>query len=306
MRVAITPSSFAEVEKLPLEILKSAGCEVILNPYGRRLTEAEVLDLLTRNNVEGLVAGLEPLTRAVLESASPALKAIARVGIGITNVDLEACSDLGIRFSFTPDGPTEAVAEITCAALLCLIRDIVAMNGDMHSGVWRKRLGRGVRGLRVLVVGFGRIGRVVAQTLKKLGCEIMVCDPLTTAQMMGDMDRVELIDGLRAADVVTLHASGQDQIIGKAELNAARKGVIILNAARGELIHEPSLISALDSGKVSKVWLDVFREEPYTGQLTQYEQVLMTPHASTYTLECRKEMESQAAKNLVRDLNLIV
>ena len=116
LRVAIGPSSFAEEDSTPLRLLEAAGVEVVPNRWKRRLTEAEIIEHL--QDVDGLIAGLEPLNRKVLQSARPRLRALARVGIGMANVDQDAARELGIRVSSTPDGPTEAVAEMTLAALL--------------------------------------------------------------------------------------------------------------------------------------------------------------------------------------------
>ena len=127
MRIGIGPSTFAQEDKTPLELLQQAGITVVPNPTGKRLTEPEITQFLVGEKLDGLLAGLEPLNRRVLEAARPTLKAIARVGIGITNVDVAACREFGIGFSFTPDGPTEAVAEMTLAALLTLSRDLLPM-----------------------------------------------------------------------------------------------------------------------------------------------------------------------------------
>jgi len=125
MVVAISPSSFSALDSTPLNLLESAGVEIIPNPLGRRLTEEEIISHL--EGVDGLIAGLEPLNRRVLSSALQ-LKSIARVGIGMDNVDLEAAKELGIKVSNTPDGPTRAVAEMTLAAMLSLCRQILPSN----------------------------------------------------------------------------------------------------------------------------------------------------------------------------------
>ncbi|MEN9678760.1 MAG: hypothetical protein RIS76_4656, partial [Verrucomicrobiota bacterium] len=150
LRVGIGPSTFAQEDQTPLRILQQAGVTVVPNPTGKRLTESEIIHFLQTERLDGLLAGLEPLNRRVLESARATLKAVARVGIGITNVDTAACRDLGIRFSYTPEGPTEAVAEMTLAALLCLARDLVPMDRALHAGRWPKMIGRSLRELTVL------------------------------------------------------------------------------------------------------------------------------------------------------------
>lgn len=303
MRIGIGPSTFAQEDRTPLELLEQAGATVVPNPTGKRLTESEITEYLSRERIDGLIAGLEPLNRKVLESARGRLRAVARVGIGISNVDVDACREFRIRFSFTPDGPTEAVAEMTLTALLALARNLEPMNRAMHRGEWPKSIGRSLRELTVLVVGFGRIGRAVASQLAALGCTILVTDPYLPADAPCPFERVEMTTGLARCDVVSLHASGEKALLAEAEFAAARPGLIVLNSARGELVDEGALVRALESGKVSRAWFDAFWKEPYgTGPLTRFDQVLLTPHTGTYTRRCRLQMEGEAVRNLLRDL----
>lgn len=301
--VAIGPSSFAEKDRAPLSLLEAAGITVKPNPFGRRLTEAEIIDHLS--GVDGLIAGLEPLNRAVLASAQPRLKALARVGIGVANVDFEAARDFGIKVSSTPDGPIDAVAEMTLAALLTLARRVVEANEALHRGEWAKSIGLGLRGTKVLLIGCGRIGRRVAQLLHAFGAEVLASDPaLATASIPTGVIPVDLETGLAAADVISLHASGEDCILDANAFALMKPGVLLLNSARGGLVDESALLGALNSGIVTGAWFDAFWTEPYTGPLTGFSQVLLTPHTGTYTEQCRRQMESEAVQNLLRDLGL--
>ncbi len=303
IRVAIGPSSFAAENEEPLRMLERAKCEVVPNPFGRRLTEAEIIEHL--NGVDGLIAGLEPLNAKVIASA-PQLKAIARVGIGVTNVDFDAAAKHEVKVSNTPDGPVDAVAEMTMTALLALCRHLVGTNADLHQGEWSKRIGTGLRGARVLLVGFGRIGRRVGELLRAFGAELTVYDPFLddAADLSGASRANNLSDALSNADVVTLHASGTDTLIGPKEFAAMKPGALLLNSARGELVDEDAIIDALEMGKIAGAWFDAFWEEPYIGPLTRFEQVLLTPHVGTYTQQCRLSMESSAVENLLRDLSI--
>lgn len=301
-RVAIGTSSFAELDKTPIEILKAAGIEVVPNPYKRRLNEREIISIL--NGMHGLIAGLEPLNRKVLESAT-SLKVIARVGIGMDNIDLEAAKELNIKVSNTPDGPSRAVAELCMTALLTLIRHFIIFNREMHREIWQKRIGLGLEGIKVLIIGYGRIGRCFANMLRYFNTEIFIVDPkfhqtdLTKGEKL-----VNLEEGLLNADVVSLHASGTEEIITEKEFSTMKKGIYLLNSARGELINETALINALNKGIVSAAWLDVYAREPYSGPLSRFDQVLLTPHVSTYTRQCRSRMETEAVQNLLRDIHI--
>jgi len=301
-RVAIGPSSFAAEDETPLRLLESYGIDVVPNPFGRRLTEAEMM--LHLKDTDGLVAGLEPLNRRVI-SSFPRLKAIARVGIGLYNVDLMAANELGIKVSNTPDEPAEAVAEMTLTALLALRRRLVSSNASLHAGKWQKSTGLGLAGAKVLLVGYGRIGRRVGDLLRGFRAEVYVYDPyVSESALQAGERRVFLDEGLREAEIVSLHASGKEVILGSDEFSKMRDGVIVLNCARGELVDENALIHELESGKIVGAWFDVFRQEPYQGPLLEFEQVLLTPHISTYTRQCRLSMELSAVKNLVQDLQI--
>ena len=300
-RIAIGPSSFAEKEKQPLEMLKSAGMEIVANPFSRRLTEEETIAHL--KGVDGLIAGLEPLNKRVLLSALQ-LKAIARVGIGMDNVDLKTTAELGIKVSNTPDAPAAAVAELTTSALLAICRGLVSASTHMHAGVWNKAIGRSINGLKVLIIGYGRTGRRVTELLLHLGATIMAADPYLQGSLPAGVVEVTLEDGLRQADVVSLHASGREMILGQAQFSQMKNDVILLNSARAELVEESALVDALRKGKITGAWFDVYWEEPYKGPLTSFEQVLLTPHIGTYTKQCRLQMETGAVKNLFKDLGI--
>lgn len=303
MKIAITPSSFASKSQAPLELLKSSGIEIVPNPFGRRFTRDEITELV-KTDIDGLLAGLEPLDEDVLTHAKQ-LKAIARVGIGIANVDTSFAQSRGVKVSNTPDGPTEAVAEMTLTAALALVRGLVARNDALHRREWPKNVVLGLAGLPVLFIGYGRIGKRTAELFRALGAEILVHDPYLKADSLCKGEKlVSLEDGLKAARLVTLHCAGDQELLGGTEIGMMPHGSFLLNSARGELVSEKAICSALDSGQLAGVWFDAFWEEPYTGPLCDYPQALLTSHACTYTEQCRLKMEYEAAENLIRDLGL--
>lgn len=301
MKVIVGASTFADADPAPLELLQKHGIEVVRNPYGRRMDAEEITALL--HDADGLLAGLEPLHAEVLGQA-PILKALARIGIGMDNVDVAFAEARGIRVSNTPDGPTQAVAELALAALMSLLRNLTQANEALHRGEWDKRIGIGLQGLKVLLVGYGRIGARFGGMLHGLGAEVMACDPGVADRAFAPVRRVTFDQGLAEAQVISLHASGNEVILDQAAFDRIDHPVMLLNCARAGLIEERALLSALHNGKVTKAWLDVFWAEPYTGPLQEFPQVLMTPHVSSYTRRCRLDMEMQAVRNLLRDLRV--
>lgn len=293
----MAPSSFASVDRTPLERLLQSGVEVIMNPYGRKLTKEELLELLP--GVSGILAGLEPLNREVLEKSQ--LKVISRCGVGLSNVDLNAARELGIKVYFTPDGPTKAVAELTVGIMLTLIRRVPEMDRALHGGEWLKLTGSQLQGKTVAIIGAGRIGCTVIAMLRPFGPRIIVVDP-HLKKPPDDTELLALSEALPQADIISLHASGEHEILGEREFQAMKAGVFLLNSGRGGLINEPALIKALESGKVAGAWIDTFAVEPYQGPLGQFPQVVLTPHIGTYSAQCRKSMETEAVESLLAGL----
>ncbi len=294
-KALIGPSTFGAVDRRPLNLLIEVGLDIVENPFKRKLTRDEVSELLA-TGVTALIAGLEPLDREILERSK--LRVISRCGSGLSNIDLVAARELGIKVCSTPDGPTNAVAELTLAAMLNLVRGIPEMNEAMHAGLWRKTIGAQLEGKTVVIVGFGRIGRQVAELLVPFGANLVAVDPALPGQV-GGISVYPLTEALPMADLVTVHASGEAEILGEKEFRLLKRGVLLLNCSRGGVISEAALRAFLDDGTVAGAWLDCFTEEPYHGPLIAYPQVLMTPHAGSYTRECRLSMETEAAQNLI-------
>lgn len=296
MKIMVGASSFAAASGKAMNLLLAKGIEVVKNPYGRKLTVEETIEHL--QGADGLLAGLELLNEEVLSQA-PGLKAIARIGIGMDNVDIEACKRHGIKVSNTPDAPTRAVAEMALAALLSMGHEIIPCDRDIHYKVWKKRIGFSLINLNVLVIGYGRIGRTFANMLKNLGSNILIYDPYQP-----EISESSLEEAIGKADVVTIHSSGKEEIITAKEISWMKDGVTIMNCARGTLINEDALYDALKSGKVAHFWGDVFWKEPYEGKITECENAVLTPHISTYNSLCRETMETEAVQNLLKDLGL--
>ena len=293
-KILIGPSSFAALDTAPIEKLIKTGFEVINNPFGRKLTKQELMELL--HGVKGVIAGLETLDDEVLCKSE--LKVISRCGSGLSNVDMVSAKKMRIKVFNTPYGPTTAVAELTIGAMINLLRMVSLMDRSMREGKWKKKIGVQLEGKTIVILGFGRIGRKVASLLKSFHVKIVAVDPV----LRGDVDGVEVSSLNKAfakADIITIHSSGEKQIIGEKEFEFIKDGAFLLNVSRGGVINETSLIHALEKGKIAGAWLDTFSTEPYTGPLINYSQVILTPHVGSYTLECRKSMEMESVDNLI-------
>jgi D-3-phosphoglycerate dehydrogenase len=158
-----------------------------------------------------------------------------------------------------------------------------------------------LEGKTIVIIGFGRIGRCVAELLSPFKTNTIVVDPFIKNQNI-DYPILSLEDAIVKADIITIHSNGNECMIGEEEFSMMKKGSYILNPARGGLLSETALIKALDEGKVAGAWLDSFEVEPYNGPLKEYEQVILTPHVGSYTHDCRKQMETEAVQNLINAL----
>jgi len=296
--VLIGTSSFGRQDTAPIELLQDHGLEVVLNPYGRKLTCEELIELLP--GVDGLLAGLENIDRKVLEAST--LKVVSRCGSGISNVDIDACREMGIVFKYTPFGPTQAVAELTVAMVIALLRDVWAMHASLRAGNWDKRVGFQLKGKTVAIIGFGRIGRRTASLLASFNVNLIAIDPFLKKEKE-NVTVMELHDALPVSDFIIVHASGDEEIIGAEEFALMKDGAFLCNAARGQNVDETALVDALHSGKVAGAWLDSFSTEPYKGPLCDHPKILLTPHVGSYTAEGRFEMEMEAAQNLIDGLS---
>ena len=294
MKVVVGASSFAGSSTKAIDLLLKQGIEVVKNPYGRKLSKEETIEHL--KDADGLLAGLELLDEEVF-SQSPKLKALARIGIGMDNVNTEAAKKYDIKVSNTPDAPTKAVAEMALAALLTIGHEIIPSNADVHNKIWKKKIGFSLHGLNVLFVGYGRIGQQFAQHLKMLGSNISIYDPFQP-----EISEPSLEEALKNADVITLHASGKEEIFNAELLDKVKESTVILNCARGNLINEDALYQHLKTGKISYYWGDVFWQEPYEGKLLECQNAILTPHIATYNSLCRESMETEAVMNILEDL----
>ena len=296
-KILIGPSTFAALDPGPMDMLLQSGFQVVNNPFGRKLTKTELLQILP--GITGLIAGLESLDREVLEKSN--LKVISRCGSGMSNVDIEAAKELGTKVFSTPYGPTQAVAELTIGVMLSLLRMVPQMDRDLHEGKWRKRIGLQLAGKTIVIIGFGRIGQRLAMLLAPFKTRILAVDPYL-ADCGKDVELVSLNEALPQSDIITIHSGGDSQIFGSEQFDLVKAGAFLLNAARGGVVDENALRKALDEGSIAGAWIDTFDAEPYEGPLTRYPQVILTPHVGSYTFECRKQMENEAVENLIAAL----
>jgi D-3-phosphoglycerate dehydrogenase len=301
-RVLITTHPFGEIDRDPIDLLEKEGIPYTLNPYHRRLREEELTQLIAP--YEALIAGTEPITESVLTKAE-SLRLIARVGIGLDSVALRAARKRDIAVTYTPSAPSPAVAELAVAQMLALLRKTMTADREIREGVWRRRIGRRLGQMTVGIIGVGRIGRLVIGHLQGWSPRILAND-LRRDLDFSRLSRCVWTDAdtiYRDADIISLHVPLTDRtrgMVGERELAMMKPDAMLINTARGELIDEPALVAALKRRPLFSAALDVFADEPYTGELTRLDQCILTAHMGSATRDCRLQMELEAAQEVVR------
>ncbi|MFA5275833.1 MAG: phosphoglycerate dehydrogenase [Candidatus Omnitrophota bacterium] len=255
-----------------------------------------------------VVRSATKVTKDIIGAAAK-LKVIGRAGVGLDNVDLEAATAKGIIVMNTPGGNTISTAEHTMSMILSLSRNIPQANSSTKKGEWKRAKFMGVElyGKTLGIAGFGRIGSEVAKRALSFGMKVLAFDPFLSrevAQGLG-VEVVELKDILENADYITVHTPLTEEtkhMISKKEFSVMKKGVRIVNCARGGIIDEAALIVAIKEGRVAGAALDVFEQEPVApeNELLKMENVIVAPHLGASTEEAQVNVAIEVAE-IVRD-----
>ena len=284
-----------------IELLQSQpGWNVVVsNPkeYAKHLGEADVL--IVRSAVQ--------VTGEVIKQA-PKMRAIGRAGVGVDNIDLTAATAAGVLVMNTPGGNAVSVAEHTIALMLSMARSIPQASASTKAGKWEKKkfLGSELRGKTIGIIGLGSIGREVVKRVQAFEMRVLAHDPYVTAQLAKDfgIQLVTLHELYKNSDYITVHVSltpQTDKLLNKEAFARMKKGVRIVNCARGELVDEGALNQAIESGKVGGAALDVFLKEPTDAShpLFSHDQVLATPHIGGSTEEAQEIVGVRIAEQIV-------
>ncbi|MBU8907193.1 phosphoglycerate dehydrogenase [Desertibacillus haloalkaliphilus] len=238
------------------------------------------------------------------------LKIIARAGVGVDNIDIDAATKRGIVVVNAPDGNTISTAEHTFAMMASLVRHIPQANQSIKSGEWNRKAFQGteLRGKTLGIVGFGRIGTQLAQRANAFEMDLLVYDPFLTrdrAEKVGVVP-ADLNEVLESSDIITVHTPLTKEtkgLLGMKNIAKTKSGVYLINCARGGVIDEEALKHYLENGHVAGAALDVFEEEPANhNNLLEYDQVIATPHIAASTKEAQLNVAAQVSEEVIRFL----
>jgi D-3-phosphoglycerate dehydrogenase len=268
---------------------------------------SDLVQKLERTKADALIVRTGKITREIIK-ASPHLKVIAKHGIGVDNIDVDAASAAKIPVLVAASANYESVAEHALGLMLALVKDIPRLDQRVREGHWDKTSYRGVELFKKTLglVGFGRIGRRVQELVAPLQMKVLVYDPLIDSDRIppGALRVGKMEDLLSSADIVSLHCPLTPQtrhLIGQRELAMMKKSAWLINTARGEVVDEEALVAALQAGIIAGAGLDTLRKEPPEdfNALANAGRVVLTPHVASGTEEAYLRMGLEAAKNVL-------
>jgi len=284
----VTPTSYGINDPSLKSNLESLVKQVTYNPTGKPLGSAELALML--HGVDGFIAGLDTIDRSALEKAD-SLKVIARYGVGIDNVDLEAAKEKEIIVTNTPGANSGSVAELALGLMLSLARQIPFGSQQVRQGNWPRISGVSLEGKTVGILGFGSIGKQLAKRLMGFGCQVLAYDPYPDIQFARELDVAlmgSIAEVISSADFVSLHMPLLPEtkgMVNAAFLSKMKSGSFLINTSRGEAVNEIDLYEALRSGHLKGAGLDAFISEPpeVSNPLLTLPQVIVTPHHGAHT-----------------------
>ena len=288
--------------------LDERGAELIVPPVRQQLVEADLLELIV--GIDGMVAGDDQVTRAVLERADR-LRIVSKWGVGTDGIDLGAAAELGIRVTNTPGMFGDEVADVVIGYLILLARHLHRTDSAARAGEWAKPEGVSLAGRTMGVIGLGHIGRAVAKRSLAMNMRVLGFEVDPANQAIAEQLGVEVVglDSLLAdSQVVSINAPltpDSRHLLNDDTLGRLPRGAWVINTARGGLIDEPALIAALHSGQVGAAALDVFEVEPLPADspLRALDQVILGSHNASNTAEAGHRTSERAIDSLIRGLD---
>ena len=304
-KILITQSPFSNNGGKALNLLKKNNLSFDFNPFNRIMTEEEMLTLSPIYDI--ILSGTSSLNKNVINHFNK-LKFIARAGIGYDNIDLESATKRNIKVANTPDAPTNAVAEFTIGLILNGLRGISLVDRNIKQAIWKKYFGYSLKNTTIGIIGVNRIGKRVIELLTPFSPKILAHDimPDYSFSPSLDIEWKSKDEILKNADILSLHiplTKNTINYIGEKELIKMKDSSMLINTSRGGIINEEALCKELEKGRFSNIALDVFNNEPYSGKLINYSNVILTSHIASATFDAIEAMEMGAVEEIIRFIN---
>lgn len=297
--VAVSSRSFSKNTQLR-QNLKKYFPEVRFNETGLQLTGDALVDFLT--GATCAIIGLEVIDDALL-SKLPALKMICKMGTGIDKVDLPALQRYGVAFSATPGLNKRSVSELVLGLMISILRKLPIVNARLKQGLWTQPLGQLLSQKMVGIIGYGAVGQDLVNILAAFGCQCLIYDEKIHNNFSAHVEQVSLNLLLTQSDIISLHVpllTSTYHMVSEAEFAQMKSSCVLINTARGGLVNEKALYTALSTGKLAGAAMDVFENEPCVpNDLLSLENFFATSHIGGSTIEAIEAMGNCAIDQLI-------
>ena len=304
-KILATPRSYGKGMPELFEQLEAAGYEVVKNTTGGILEKEAMKEMLA--DCVGVIVGVDPLDAEVL-AAAPKLRAIAKYGVGVDNIDMDYCKEHGVKVSRTVGANSEAVADYAMALMLAVARKVPEIDRKCRERNWGKITTRDVSHATLGLFGLGAIGRHVALRAKGFGMKVIAYDPFWPEDFAREqqIERADAQTIFQTADFISLHLPllpDTEGFVGERELGWMKKDAILINTARGGLVDEKALLRALKEGRIYGAGLDAFAHEPpEDDDWYDLPNVVLGSHCAASTQGATRNMGRMATENLLKDL----
>lgn len=305
-KILITPRSYAKTDDRPLHILKAAGYQVVMNPYGKILTKEQITELIV--DATGIIVGVDPLDEDVLKSAKK-LRAIAKYGVGTDNICKSYAQKMGIPISVTSGANSNAVADYAFSLMMACARKIPYINSLCHQKDWSKVIGNDIYGKTLGILGLGEIGKGVAKRATGFDMNVLAYDIFwdSTYAKQHNITYALPEQIFSQCDFISIHLPLNDStrgMINAEMINKMKNTAVLINTARGGIIDENALVEALKNNRILGAGLDVFEQEPPINQeLYKLDNLIMSSHCAASSIGASEAMSLIATENLLRDLD---
>ncbi|CEF67819.1 D-3-phosphoglycerate dehydrogenase [Strongyloides ratti] len=293
-----------EIEKECIDTLLQHGISVTVR---KNETKDQLLKILPLYDAV-IVRSATKITSDLIEAGVEGrLKVIGRAGTGVDNIDIKAATKNGVLVMNTPSGNSQSAAELTCTLILSLARRVPQADASMKARVWARKnfMGEEVGGKILGIIGLGRIGQMVASRMQAFGMKVVGYDPFISKEIANQkgIELLSLDEIYPISDYITVHVpltKETENLINKETLSRCKKGVKIINVARGGIVNEEDLVSAINNGHVSGAAFDVYSEEPPKYyDLIENNKIISTPHLGASTIEAQNRVAVEIAQNII-------
>lgn len=300
MNIVATSPSFSKNKVLQDEVYKYFP-DAKLNLEGTRFNQDELIDYI--KDADGVIVGLEPVNEEVLNRCKN-LKIVSKYGVGLNNLDLDACKKRDIAIGWSGGVNRVSVAEMTLGYMLMLCRNLYVTSNQLKNGTWNKSGGFQLSGKKVGIIGVGHIGKELVKLLKPFNCEILANDIIDQSEYykQNNIKEVSKEEIYNSCDIITVHTpfdSSTENLINIDSLKMMKSSAYVLNSARGGIVNENDLKYALQNNLIAGAAIDAYVEEPPTDQeLIGLENLICTPHIGGNAKEAIEAMGMSAIKHM--------